>query len=335
MLRVRPYGYIRPVTIRVERLLPFVSILAVGTVAFDSIDTPFGSAERVLGGSASYLTLAARPFCEDVRLVGIVGNDFPDEYRQVLADGGVDLEGLEVDEDGKTFFWHGEYHYDMNERDTLDTQLNVLASFEPEIPESYLDSDIVCLGNLEPGIQRDVLDQVTDPQFVVADTMNYWIENTPDSLRTTLAQVDCFVINDAEARELADEPNLVRAAAQIRDLGPDTLIIKKGEHGALLFTDYSVFSAPAYPLEDIQDPTGAGDAFAGGLAGHLHRSGSFDQTALRRGVIYGSVMASYVVQRYGPDKLIDLDRTAITKRAKSFRELAAIPKLVPLEKQLV
>ena len=312
-----------------------VSILAVGTVAFDSIDTPFGSAERVLGGSASYLTLAARPFCEEVRLVGVVGHDFPDEYRRVLADGGVDLEGLEVDEDGKTFFWHGQYHYDMNERDTLDTQLNVLASFDPEIPESYIDSDIVCLGNLEPGIQRDVLDQVTNPQYVIADTMNYWIESTPDSLRTTLSRVDCFVINDAEARELADEPNLVRAAGLIRDMGPETLIIKKGEHGALLFTDHSVFSAPAYPLEDIQDPTGAGDAFAGGLAGHLHRTGTVDQDALRRAVIYGSVMASFVVQRYGPDRLLDLGHAAITERARSFRELAAIPTLVPLEKQLV
>ena len=311
-----------------------VSILAVGTVAFDSIDTPFGSAERVLGGSASYLTLAARPFCEDVRLVGVVGHDFPDEYRQTLADGGVDLKGLEVDEDEKTFFWHGQYHYDMNERDTLDTQLNALASFEPELPDSYLDSDIVCLGNLEPGIQRDVLDQVTDPQYVIADTMNYWIESTPDSLRTTLSRVDCFVINDAEARELADEPNLVRAAGLIRDMGPETLIIKKGEHGALLFTDHSIFSAPAYPLEDIRDPTGAGDAFAGGLAGHLHRAGSLDRDALRRGVIHGSVIASFAVQRYGPDKLLDLNRTAITERARAFRELAAIPKLVPLEKQL-
>jgi sugar/nucleoside kinase (ribokinase family) len=312
-----------------------VSILAVGTVAFDSIDTPFGSAERVLGGSASYLTLAARPFCDDVRLVGVVGHDFPDEYRQVLADGGVDLEGLEVDEDGETFFWHGQYHYDMNERDTLDTQLNVLASFEPDLPASYRDSNIVCLGNLEPGIQRDVLDQVHDPEFVVADTMNYWIENTPESLRTTLSRVDCFVINDAEARELADEPNLVRAAGQIRDMGPEILIIKKGEHGALLFTDESVFSAPAYPLEDIQDPTGAGDAFAGGLAGHLHRTGSIDEDALRRAVIYGSVTASYVVQRYGPDRLLDLDPAAIAERARSFRELAAIPTLVPLDKQLV
>lgn len=319
-------------TLQNEFRLP-VSILAVGTVAFDSIDTPFGSAERVLGGSASYLTLAARHFCEDVRLVGVVGSDFPDEYRQTLADGGVDLRGLEVDEEGETFFWHGEYHYDMNERDTLDTQLNVLASFDPDLPAAYLDSNIVCLGNLEPGIQRDVLSQITDPDFVIADTMNYWIENTPDSLRKTLSLVDCFVINDAEARELADEPNLVRAADLIRDMGPETLIIKKGEHGALLFTDHSVFSAPAYPLEDIQDPTGAGDAFAGGLAGHLHRSQTSNQAALRRAVVYGSVMASFVVERFGPERLLELGPSDISERAQSFRDLAAIPKLVPLQKQ--
>ena len=310
-----------------------MSILAVGTVAFDSIETPFASAERVLGGSASYITLAARHFCSDVRLVGVVGQDFPDEYRQTLLDGGVDLEGLEVDPDGKTFFWHGRYHYDMNERDTLETQLNVLEAFDPTIPASYADSEIVCLGNLEPGVQRSVLEQVDDPDYVIADTMNFWIENTPDSLRTTLQGVDCFVINDSEARELADEPNLVTAADDILDMGPDTLIIKKGEHGALLFTDEQVFSAPAYPLEDIQDPTGAGDAFAGGLAGHLVRAGSFDQTALRRAVVYGSVMASFVVERFGPDRLLDVGPVEIGDRAQSFRDLAAIPNLVPLEKQ--
>lgn len=320
-------------TNRAEPPSTTVSILAVGTVAFDSIDTPFGSAERVLGGSASYLTLAARHFCDDVRLVGVVGHDFPEEYVRILDDGGVDLEGLEVDEDGKTFFWHGQYHYDMNERDTLDTQLNVLSSFDPELPSSYLDSDIVCLGNLEPSIQRTVLNQVDSPELVIADTMNYWIENTPESLRETLRLVDCLVINDAEARELADDPNLVRAADQIRDMGPETLIIKKGEHGALLFTGDSIFSAPAYPLEDIQDPTGAGDAFAGGLAGHLHRSEARGQTALRRAVVYGSVMASFVVERYGPDRLLDLSPSDISDRAQAFRNLAAIPQLVPLQKQ--
>jgi sugar/nucleoside kinase (ribokinase family) len=311
-----------------------VSILAVGTVAFDSIKTPFGSADRVLGGSASYITLAARYFCDDVRLVGVVGGDFPDEYVQVLRDGGVDLEGLNVQEDGKTFYWEGRYHYDLNERDTLETQLNVLETFDAPIPESYRDSRIVCLGNLDPKIQRDVLAQVDDPEYVIADTMNFWIENTPDSLRETLSLVDCLVINDSEARELADEPNLVTAAGQIRDMGPQTLIIKKGEHGALLFTDDAIFSAPAYPLEDIQDPTGAGDAFAGGLAGHLVRENSYDDDALRRAIIYGSTMASFVVEDFGTDRLVDLSPVDITERARSFRDLAAIPKIVPVEEQL-
>lgn len=310
-----------------------MSILAVGTVAFDSIETPFGSVDRILGGSASYITLAARYFCDDVRLVGVVGKDFPDEYRQTLLDGGVDLEGLEVDEEGETFFWHGRYHYDMNERDSLETQLNVLEEFDPDIPASYLDSDVVCLGNLDPEVQRNVLDQVDDPDYVVADTMNFWIQNTPESLQETLNFVDCLVINDSEARELADEPNLVTAADLIRDMGPETLIIKKGEHGALLFTDETIFSAPAYPLEDIQDPTGAGDAFAGGLAGHLVRAQSLDQEALRQAVVYGSVMASFVVERYGPDRLLDLGPIDISERAQAFRDLAAIPNLVPVQQQ--
>ena len=307
-----------------------MSILAVGTVAFDSIETPFGTAERVLGGSASYLTLAARYFCDDVRLVGVVGGDFPDDYMAVLRDGGVDLRGLEVQEDAETFFWRGRYHYDLNDRDTLETQLNVLQSFDAEVPDAYRDSRIVCLGNLDPAIQRSVLSQVDDPEYVVADTMNFWIENTPDSLRETLTHVDCLVINDAEARELADDPNLVSAAQTIRDMGPHTLIIKKGEHGALLFTDETVFSAPAYPLETIEDPTGAGDTFAGGLAGHLVREGSFGPDALRRGIVYGSAMASFVVEAFGPDRLLNLSPTAITERARAFRTLSAIPELTPL-----
>jgi len=308
-----------------------VSILAVGTVAFDSIETPFGTAERVLGGSATYLTLAARYFCDDVRLVGVVGGDFPDEYVQSLHACGVNLEGLTVDEDGETFFWRGRYHYDLNDRDTLDTQLNVLQTFEPNIPDSYRDSQIVCLGNLEPTIQRDVLAQVDNPSFVICDTMNYWIENTPDSLRETLRHVDCLVINDAEARELADEPNLVKASTIIREMGPDILIVKKGEHGALLFSDDVVFSAPAYPLEDIQDPTGAGDTFAGGLAGHLMREGVFNDASLKRGIIYGSAMASFAVEQFGPERLLHLDAPEITDRARAFHELARIPELTPLQ----
>jgi sugar/nucleoside kinase (ribokinase family) len=307
-----------------------VSILAVGTVAFDTIETPFGAAEDVMGGSATYLTLAARYFCDDVRLVGVVGGDFPSEYIDVLRDGGVDLEGLEVNSDGKTFAWAGRYHYDLNDRETLDTQLNVLQSFEPQIPESYRNSRIVCLGNLDPTIQEKVLDQVDDPEYVICDTMNFWIQNTPEALRNTLKRVDCLVINDAEARELADEPNLVRAAKLIREMGPETLIIKKGEHGALLFADDVTFSAPAYPLEAIEDPTGAGDTFAGGLAGHLVRVRNYDRESLRRAVIYGSAMASFVVERFGPEQLLSLDRNDIYERARSFRELSHIPELQSL-----
>ena len=308
-----------------------MSILAVGTVAFDSIETPFGAADRVLGGSATYLTLAARYFCDDVRLVGVVGGDFPDEYTESLRASGVDLEGLTVDEDGETFFWRGRYHYDLNDRETLDTQLNVLQAFQPRIPDSYRDSKIVCLGNLEPAIQRDVLAQVDDPAFVICDTMNYWIENTPDSLRETLRLVDCLVINDAEARELAEEPNLVKAASIIRAMGPDTLIVKKGEHGALLFSNETVFSAPAYPLEDIQDPTGAGDTFAGGLAGHLVREGELNTESLRRGIVYGSAMASFAVEAFGPEALFHLTSADISKRARAFQDLSHIPELTPLQ----
>lgn len=307
-----------------------MSVLAVGTVAFDSIETPFGAADRILGGSATYITLAARYFSDPVRLVGVVGHDFPDAYIDVLQQGQVDLEGLQVDPDGLTFAWKGRYHYDLNQRDTLATDLNVLQTFDPVVPASYRDSRVVCLGNLDPTIQRRVLDQVEQPDLVVCDTMNFWIEHTPDSLRETLRQVDCLIINDAEARELSGEPNLVRAARAIRDLGPEILIIKKGEHGALLFTDGTIFSAPAYPLEDIHDPTGAGDTFAGGFVGYLARSGTYDADALRRAVIYGSAMASFCVERFGPERLIGLTRDEVDQRVEAFRELAHIPALAPL-----
>ncbi len=302
-----------------------MSILAVGTVALDSIETPFGAQERVLGGSATYITLAARYFTEDVRLVGVVGGDFPDEYVKLLRDGGVDLAGLEVIPDGETFAWAGRYHYDLNERDTLATHLNVLESFNPVIPEAYRDSRIVCLGNLEPTLQRRVLEQVRDPELVVCDTMNFWIQNTPDSLRETLALVDCLIINDSEARELAGEANLVRAAHRIRAMGPSTLIIKKGEHGALLFANDTVFSAPAYPLEEIQDPTGAGDTFAGGFVGYLMQEGLSGKDALKRAVIYGSAMASFCVEKFGPHRLVGLTDEEIRRRAEAFRELSTIP----------
>ena len=307
-----------------------MSLLAVGTVALDSVETPFGAADKLLGGSATYITLAARYFVSDVRLVAVVGYDFPEAYLERLRESGIDVGGLEVDATGKTFAWAGRYHYDMNQRDTLETQLNVLETFDPVVPATYQDSRVVCLGNLEPGIQRRVLEQVEKPDLVICDTMNFWIENTPDSLRETLALVDCLIINDAEARELSGEPNLIRAAHHIRAMGPHTLIIKKGEHGALLFSGDDVFSAPAYPLEDLHDPTGAGDVFMGGFAGYLAHTGRYDLACMKRAVIYGSAMASYAVEAFGPERLYDLTSDDIHARAEAFQELSAIPELVPL-----
>jgi sugar/nucleoside kinase (ribokinase family) len=314
-----------------NRLRCIVSILAVGTVALDSIETPFGSADRVLGGSATYITLSARYFCEDVRLVGVIGADFPPEYLEILRASRVDLDGLETDPDGRCFAWAGRYHYDLNERDTLSTDLNVLEGFDPRLPDGYRNSRIVCLGNLEPGIQRRVLEQIDGDPFVVCDTMNFWIEHTPDSLRETLAVVDCLIINDAEARELSGVPNLVRAARIIRAMGPKILIIKKGEHGALLFNGDIVFSAPAYPLEDIQDPTGAGDTFAGGFVGYLSKCTTIDHDALKRAVIFGSAMASFAVERFGPERLLNLEESDIHERVESFRMLSEIPSMLTLD----
>lgn len=302
-----------------------MSILAVGTVALDSIETPFGAETNVLGGSATYIAFAARYFTRDVRLVGVVGADFPDSYLQLLKDSGIDLRGLEIDPTGQTFAWSGRYHYDLNERETLATHLNVLETFDPVVPEAYRDSRIVCLGNLDPLTQRKVLEQVRDPEFVVCDTMNFWIENTLESLHETLKRVDCLIINDAEARELAQEPNLVKAAKAIRAMGPRMLIIKKGEHGALLFDGDLIFSAPAYPLEDIQDPTGAGDTFAGGFVGYLLQDGQKSAEGFKRAVIYGSAMASFCVERYGPRRMIELTDEEIELRVEAFRELSAIP----------
>lgn len=307
-----------------------MSILAIGTVAFDVIETPFKSAEQVLGGSATYITLAARYFTDPVRLVAVVGGDFPEAYVDVLKRQGVDLDGLEVEPDGKTFAWGGRYHYDLNQRDTLFTDLNVLETFEPVVPPAYRNSRIVCLGNLEPTIQRRVLDQIDQPDLVVCDTMNFWIENTPESLRETLQRIDCLIINDSEARELADEPNLIIAARRIRAMGPRILVIKKGEHGAMLFLDDVIFSAPAYPLEDIQDPTGAGDGFMGGFAGYLAREGRYDAEALKRAVIYGSAMASFVVERFGPERLLELTEEEINTRLQAFCAISAIPTIAPL-----
>src|SRR5690606_9048150 len=300
-------------------------VLVVGTVAFDSIETPFGHAERILGGSATYVGLAARFLTAPVRLCAVVGRDFPDDYVGLLEDRGLDLDGLVRDPDGDTFFWAGRYHYDLNQRDTLATHLNVLAGFEPEIPPSYRDSRVLCLGNLDPAVQLAVLDQVEGPDLVVLDTMNFWIEQTPEGLREVLRRVDVLIINDAEARQLAGEPNLIRAARLIRAMGPETLVIKKGEHGALLFANETVFAAPAYPLEDLHDPTGAGDTFLGGFAGHLARLGRYDAEAMKQAVVVGSALASFVVEAFGPERLLGLTPGAVEERVMAFHRLSAIP----------
>ena len=304
-----------------------MSVLAVGTVAFDTIETPFGKADRILGGSGTYIALAARYLTSPVRVVGVVGRDFPEEHMDLFRTRGIDTEGVVRDEEGETFFWAGRYHYDLNRRDTLATHLNVLAGFDPTLPPSYRDSRIVCLGNLDPTVQQKVLDQVEAPDLVILDTMNYWIEHTPKELRKTLERVDVLVINDSEARELSGEPNLVRAARIIRGMGPKTLVIKKGEHGALLFRDGTVFSAPAYPLEDIYDPTGAGDAFMGGFAGHLARTDPHDPEEMRRAIVLGSALASFVVEAFGTERLLGLDSADLEARIAAFHALSVIPEM--------
>lgn len=303
-----------------------MSVLVVGSVAYDGIETPFGQVDRVPGGSASYISISSSYFTDPVRLVGVVGNDFEDKDMQTFKDHNIDLEGLEVDESGKTFYWKGKYKYDLNERDTLDTQLNVFENFDPQIPDAYTDSKYIALGNLDPGQQMDVLDQIDDPEYVVLDTMNLWIENTLDNLKKAIGRTNMLIINDSEARELADEPNLLKAADKIRDLGTDNLIIKKGEHGALLFTDETYFSIPAYPVVDIYDPTGAGDTFLGGFIGWLAETEDLSDRNLRRAAVFGSVMSSYCVEEFGPKRLTELTDKEISKRYKEFKDISEIPK---------
>src|SRR6056297_1309069 len=309
----------------------FMSLLIVGSVAYDGIETPFAKTDRILGGSATYLSLTSSFFSDNVNLVGVVGKDFTDSDLNLLKSKNIDLEGLQVDNSGDTFFWKGKYHYDLNNRDTLDTQLNVFEKFDPVIPESYQNTKYIALGNIEPSLQEKVLDQVKNPGFVVMDTMNFWIEGTPEALKKTLKRVDLLVINDSEARELADEPNLMKAAEKVMDLGPEALIIKKGEHGALLFTDSEIFSAPAYPIIDIFDPTGAGDTFMGGLLGWLSYTDDASPQNLRRAVIMGSVMASFCVEEFGPERLKDLTEKEIYDRYREFRELSEIPEISHLD----
>jgi sugar/nucleoside kinase (ribokinase family) len=299
-----------------------VSVLVVGSLALDSIETPFGSVKDAVGGSAVYISVAASYFVNPIRLVGVVGGDFPRHGMEFLEQRKIELEGLQVVNEGKTFRWSGRYHYDLNERDTLSTELNVFESFKPVIPETYRKSRCVCLGNIDPVLQRQVLEQMEKPRIVICDTMNYWIERKKKELEETLRLINVLILNDSEARLLSREPNLIKAGRVIRGMGPGAVIIKKGEHGALLMTDQMVFSAPAYPMENIFDPTGAGDSFAGGFAGWLARTDDMSEENLKRAVIYGSTLASFCVERFGVEGLTDLTYLQIQDRFREFRELS-------------
>ncbi len=297
-----------------------MSLLVVGSVAFDAIETPFGKVDRTLGGAASYFALAASHFVP-VRLVGIVGEDFTERDEAVFRGRKIDLTGLEH-VPGKSFFWSGRYSRNMNERTTLATELNVFASFRPKLPESYLDSQYIFLGNIDPTLQRSVLKQVRGkPKAVGLDTMNFWIEGTPSELRETLKHVQILTINDDETRQLTGEHNLFRAAKLVFKMGPKTLIIKRGEHGALMVHDGFVFSVPAFPLEEVHDPTGAGDTFAGGFMGYLASKGRVNEQTLRSAMVYGSVLASFTVERFGVERLAKVTRKEIAARARQFARL--------------
>ncbi|HZW39574.1 MAG TPA: PfkB family carbohydrate kinase [Ignavibacteriaceae bacterium] len=299
-----------------------MGLLVVGSLGLDTVATPFDRIEDALGGSATYISLSASYFSGPVYLVGVVGEDFPKSYINMLEEHHIDLEGLQIVPGGETFKWSGKYHYDLNVRDTLLTELNVFENFDPIIPEKARKARYVCLGNIDPVLQMKVLDQMTDPQFVVCDTMNYWIEGKRDELVKLLKRVNVLIINDSEARLLADEPNLIKAQKKIREMGPEILIIKKGEHGALLFTKDTVFSAPAYPMESIFDPTGAGDTFAGGFIGYLHKTGDLSPESMKCAVIYGSAMASFCVEKFSTQSLEKLDYLRVHDRFREFLKLS-------------
>lgn len=299
-----------------------MSLLVVGSVAFDGIETPFGKVERTLGGAASYFALAASHFVP-VRLVGIVGEDFTEKERAIFHGRRIDLSGLDH-APGKTFFWAGRYSQNMNERTTLVTELNVFANFRPTLPDSFGDSAFIFLANIDPTLQHSVLQQVRrKPKVVGLDTMNYWIERTPAELRGILKRVQILMINDDETRQLSGEHNLMRAAKHVFKMGPKTLVIKRGEHGALMVHNRFLFSVPAFPLEEVHDPTGAGDSFAGGFMGYLASAGRINEQTLRRAMVYGSVLGSFTVERFGVERLIRLTRREIRARAQRFSHLTA------------
>jgi sugar/nucleoside kinase (ribokinase family) len=299
-----------------------MSLLVVGTVAFDAIETPFGKTDKIVGGAASYIALAASYFHRNISLVSVVGDDFPQDFLNILTKEGVNLEGLQIKKGEKSFFWSGKYHNDLNNRDTIDTQLNVLENFNPIVPESAKECDFLMLGNLVPAVQRSVIEQLTKrPKLIVLDTMNFWMDIAMDELKKTSAMIDVLTINDSEARQLSGEYSLVKAAQKILAMGPKVLVIKKGEHGALLFNKEEVFFAPALPLEEVYDPTGAGDSFAGGFIGYLAKTKDISFDNMKRAIIFGSAMASFTVERFGTERLIGLSQADVDERVQEFVDL--------------
>ncbi len=298
-----------------------MKLVTVGTVAFDNIETPFGKADKVVGGAATYISLAASYFLKEQGIVSVVGDDFPKETLQAMQARGIDLGGLEVMAGKESFFWSGRYHYDMNSRDTLETRLNVLLDLDPRLSPKYRNAEYLMLGNLDPAVQAKVLDQVDAPALVVMDTMNFWMDSALEKLREVIARVDILAVNDSEARQLSGQHSLVRAAQVILDMGPKHLVVKKGEHGALLFNKERVFFAPALPLDEVVDPTGAGDTFAGGFMGYLARSGDHTFNNLKRAIIIGSAMASFCCEKFGVQRLLELDQAEIDLRIQQFVEL--------------
>lgn len=301
-----------------------MGLVIVGTVAFDSIETPFGKADMVVGGAALYASIAASHYTKGVQLVAVVGDDFPQDELDFMTSRGIDLEGLQIKEGEKSFYWSGRYHSNMNARDTLITELNVLANFDPVLPETYKESDYVLLGNLQPEVQMRVIEQMNKrPKLIIMDTMNFWMDVAMDNLKKTIAQIDVLTINDEEARQLSGEYSLVKAAAKILDMGPRYLVIKKGEHGALLFDKNNIFSAPALPLAEVYDPTGAGDTFAGGFAGYLAQTGDISFENLKRAIIHGSAMASFCVEKFSNERLKVLTDKDLENRLHNFIALAS------------
>ena len=299
-----------------------MKLLAVGTVAFDAIETPFGKTDKILGGAATYIGLAASVMKTDVSLVSVIGGDFPQEYLDMMTFKGINLDGVEMIKDGKTFFWSGKYHNDLNSRDTLVTELNVLENFDPKIPASAADAEVLLLGNLHPAVQFAVLERMNSrPKLVILDTMNFWMDLTWDLLMEVIAKTDVITINDEEARQLSGEYSLVKAAQKIHTLGPKYVIIKKGEHGALLFDDGKVFAIPALPLEEVFDPTGAGDTFAGGFASHIAKSENISFENMKSAIIVGSAMASFTVEEFGTQRLEKVTQDELKQRITQFKEL--------------